>query len=119
VALWRYQLIREPADPAHSTRQRGRMVRELAAREHAGPFGQPVRVSRQSLDRWITAWRRGGFDALVPSPRQLQPRTPAEILDMAAALKRENPGRTAARVARILRAGIWGGGRRSPRCCGT
>jgi putative transposase len=109
VALWRYQLIREPADPAHSTRQRGRMVRELAAREHAGPFGQPVRVSRQSLDRWIIAWRRGGFDALVPSPRQLQPRTPAEILDMAAALKRENPGRTAAQVARILRRHLgWG-----------
>jgi putative transposase len=109
VALWRYQLIREPADPAHSTRQRGRMVRELAAREHPGPFGQPVRVSRQSLDRWITSWRRGGFDALVPSPRQLQPRTPAEILDMAAALKRENPGRTAAQVARILRRHLgWG-----------
>src|SRR6266540_5236440 len=85
------------------------MVRELAAREQPGPFGQPVRVSRQSLDRWIIAWRRGGFDALVPSPRQLQPRTPAEILDMAAALKRENPGRTAAQVARILRRHLgWG-----------
>lgn len=103
VALWRYQLIREPADPAYSSRQRGKMVRELAEREHAGPFGQPVKVSRQSLDRWITAWRRGGFDALMPNLRQLQPRTPAEILDMAAALKRENPARTATQVTRILR----------------
>jgi putative transposase len=102
IALWRYQLIREPADPAYSTRQRGRMVRQLAEREHPGPFGTPVRVARATLDRWITAWRRGGFDALVPSPRQATPRTPAEILDMAAALKRENPGRTAAQVARIL-----------------
>jgi putative transposase len=109
VALWRYQLIREPADPGYSTRQRGKMVRELAQREHPGPFGKPVRVSRQSLDRWITAWRRGGFDALIPNPRQAQPRTPAEILDMAAALKRENPGRTAAQVARILRQHLgWG-----------
>lgn len=102
IALWRYQLIREPADPAYSTRQRGRMVRDLAEREHPGPFGTPVRVARATLDRWITAWRRGGFDALVPRPRQMQPRTPAEILDMAAALKRENPDRTAAQVARIL-----------------
>lgn len=102
IALWRYQLIREAADPAYSTRQRGRMVRQLAEREHPGPFGTPVRVARATLDRWITAWRRGGFDALVPSPRQMQPRTPAEILDMAAALKRENPDRTAAQVARIL-----------------
>ena len=102
IALWRYQLIREAADPAYSTRQRGQMVRQLAEREHPGPFGTPVRVARATLDRWITAWRRGGFDALVPSPRQATPRTPAEILDMAAALKRENPGRTAAQVARIL-----------------
>jgi len=34
VALFRYQLIREAADPALSTRQRGRLVRELAGREH-------------------------------------------------------------------------------------
>jgi putative transposase len=103
VALFRYQLIREPADPQLSTRQRGRLVRDLAGREHMGPFGAPVRVSRQSLDRWIAAWRRGGFDALLPAPRQVTARTPAEVLDMAAALKRENPQRTAAQVSRILR----------------
>jgi putative transposase len=103
VALFRYQLIREAADPGLSTRQRGRLVRGLAEREHPGPFGAPVRVSRQSLDRWILAWRRGGFDALLPAPRQVSARTPAEVLDMAAALKRENPDRTAAQVVRILR----------------
>lgn len=109
VALWRYQLVREAADPAYSTRQRGRLVRDLADREHPGPFGASVRVSRTVLDRWISAWRRGGFDALLPSTRQLQPRTPAEVLEMAAALKRENPDRTAAQVTRILRTHLgWG-----------
>jgi putative transposase len=108
VALFRYSLIREAADPALSTRQRGRVVRELAAREHAGPFGAPVCVSRASLDRWIRAWRSGGFDALMPSARQVTPRTPAEVLELGAALKRENPARTAAQVVRVLRAsGGW------------
>ena len=41
VALFRYQLIREAADPGLSTRQRGRLVRELASRAHPGPFGDP------------------------------------------------------------------------------
>ncbi|MGH3655822.1 MAG: DDE-type integrase/transposase/recombinase [Micromonosporaceae bacterium] len=104
VGLFRYALIREAADPDLSTRQRGRLVRDLAAREHADPFGQPVRVSRATIDRWIRDWRRGGFDALVPPPRQVGPRTPADVLDLAAALKREVPGRTAAQVATILRA---------------
>ena len=103
VALFRYSLIREAADPGLTTRQRGRLVRDLAARPHAGPFGEPVRVSRPSLDRWIRAWRAGGFDALMPPARQVTLRTPAEVLGLAAALKRENPARTAAQVARILR----------------
>lgn len=60
VALFRYALIREAADPQLSTRARGRLVRDLAGREHAGPSGQRVQVSRVTLDRWILAWRRGG-----------------------------------------------------------
>src|SRR6266536_2440781 len=104
IGLFRYMLIREAADPALSSRQRGAMVREVAAHEHAGPGGQPVRVTRWTLDVWIRRWREGGFDALVPHPRQSQPRTPAEVLELAAALKKENPARTAAQVQRILKA---------------
>ncbi len=103
IGLFRYQLIREAADAAHSTKQRGKMVRELASREHTDPFGQRVRISRQSIDRWIRDWRAGGFDALVPNARQCTPRTPAEVLELAVALRRENPQRTAAAIRRILR----------------
>ena len=102
VGLFRYALIRTAADPALSTRQRGRLVRDLAAREHTGPFGQRVRISRVTIDRWILVWRRGGFDALLPSARHAQPRTAAALLELAAALKREVPARTAAQVRAIL-----------------
>ena len=61
-----------------------------------------VGYSRDTVDRWIRAWRQGGFAALVPSPRQTALRTDADILEVAAALKRENPARTAAQVQRIL-----------------
>src|ERR1700730_18447967 len=67
VALFRYALIREAADPRLSKRDRGELVRQLAANEHIGPFGEPVRVSRPTVDRWIRAWRVGGFDALLPA----------------------------------------------------
>lgn len=103
IGLFRYQLIREAADAALSTKQRGKMVRELASREHIDPFGRRVRISRQTIDRWIRDWRSGGFDALVPNPRQCTPRTPAEVLELAVALRRENPQRTAAAIQRILR----------------
>jgi putative transposase len=102
VALFRYALIREAAHPERSKRDRGEMVRQLAANEHIGPFGEPVRISRPTIDRWIRAWRAGGFDALLPPLRQVSARTRADVLDLAAALKREQPRRTAAQVTAIL-----------------
>jgi putative transposase len=86
VGLFRYELIQEVIDPALSTRARGRLVRALAEREHTGPFGVPVRVSRHTIDRWARDWRSGGFEALVPRPARVTPRTPAEVLERATAL---------------------------------
>jgi putative transposase len=79
IGLFRYQLIREAADPALSSKARGRLVRQIAAAEHLDPSGRCVRVSRDTLDRWIRAWRAGGFDALVPSPHQSSPRLPVVV----------------------------------------
>src|SRR5260370_29097260 len=76
VGLSRYMLIREAADPALTSRQRGVMVREIAAREHADASGRPVRLTRWTLDRWIRLWQRGGFDALVPARPPPRPRPP-------------------------------------------
>ncbi|MFL4901764.1 DDE-type integrase/transposase/recombinase [Streptomyces sp. MMS24-I2-30] len=109
VALFRYQLIREAADAALSPRQRGAMVRAIAAKVHTDPFGKPVKVTRGTVDRWLRLWREGGFDALLPPTRQVTPRTPQEVLDLAAALKRENPTRSTAQVVRILQQHLgWG-----------
>ena len=104
IALFRYSLVQEVISPHLTPGQRGRRVRELAAAAHAGPDGQDVQVSYQSINRWKRAYLGGGFEALVPAPRQATPRTPGEVLELAAALKRENPERTAAQVQRILRA---------------
>jgi len=102
VGLFRYSLVREPADPKLSKAERGALVRALAAADHVGPDGAVVRVGRSTLDEWIRAWRAGGFDALVPKPRLVEPRTPAEVLALAEACKREAPGRSAAQVAEVV-----------------
>jgi putative transposase len=104
IGLFRYRLIQDLIDPTLSTRQRGKRVRELAAITHTDPFGQQVQISRNTLDRWARWWRAGGVAALVPQPAKVHPRTPAEVLELAAALKREKPERTAAQVRRILAA---------------
>ncbi|MGW7673988.1 helix-turn-helix domain containing protein [Streptomyces sp. NPDC054775] len=85
------------------------MVRAIAARVHTDPFGKPVKITRGTVDRWLRLWHEGGFDALLPPTRQVTPRTPQEVLDLAAALKRENPTRSTAQVVRILQQHLgWG-----------
>jgi putative transposase len=103
VALFRYSLIQELIDPQLSTRQRGALCRRIAEAEHTDAFGRQVTVTRWTLDRWVRDWRRGGFAALAPTPRRCVPRTPPELLELAVALKKEKPERTAAQIRRILR----------------
>ncbi len=102
VGLFRYGLIAQAVDPRLPGRERGRLVRELSGREHLRADGTRVRIARSTLDRWVAAYRAGGFDALVPTPRPARPRTDTELLDLAVALKREQPDRTAAQVAELL-----------------
>jgi putative transposase len=104
MGLFRYQLIQEVTGQDLSSRQRGVLIRELAGRVHEGPGGQQITVSPQTIRRRARDWRAGGFEALVPRPARVSPRTPAEVLALAVALKKENPDRTAAQVTRILAA---------------
>jgi len=108
VALFRYRLIAPALEAGLTGRQRGRVVRGIAGKVHAGPAGRGVQVSRKSLDRWIRAYRAGGFEGLLPAARHVQPRTEPSVLELASALKKENPERTAAQVARVIAAhGGW------------
>ena len=102
IGLFRYSLSREPADPVLSKAERGQLVRALAEQDHLGPDGTYIRVGRSTLDRWIRAWRGGGFEALVPAPRRAEPRTAVELLSLAERLKVEVPARTAAQVRRVM-----------------
>jgi putative transposase len=50
IGLFRWRIVSEAVDASLSPRERGMLVRSLAAREHLGPDGRWVRVSRNT---WI------------------------------------------------------------------
>jgi len=102
LALFRYSIVREATDPHLTKNQRGAIVRSLAAGLHRHPSGCDVAISRHTIDRWIRAYRAGGFEALVPKPKAREPLTPKETLDLAVALKNEEPARTATQVATLI-----------------
>lgn len=104
IALFRYTLIREAADPKLSRAERGEMVRALALLQHLGPEASQLSVSRSTLDRWIRALRAGGFDSLMPKPRIGVPVISRELLALAEDLKKEAPRRTGVQIATIIQA---------------
>ena len=104
VALHRWAVIAEAANGKLTARERGALVRQLAARPHAHPDGSSRRYSRVTIDRWLRAWRAGGLDALRPAERSDTGvvRAHPELFAEAAALRLELPGRSAAQIASIL-----------------
>ena len=106
VALARWAVIAEAADERLAPAERGRLVSELACRVHRDADGRQVRVTSRTIYRWLEAWRTRGFDGLKPSRRRDAgiPRTDAQVLELAAALRREAPARSAGQIAEILAA---------------
>jgi hypothetical protein len=104
IALHRWAVIAEAAGPALTPAERGALVRQIATRSHAHPDGSSRRYSRGTIDRWLRAWRKGGLEALKPSPRADTGvvRAHPELFAEAAALRLELPGRSAAQIASIL-----------------
>ncbi|MGH2903995.1 MAG: DDE-type integrase/transposase/recombinase [Solirubrobacteraceae bacterium] len=102
IGVFRWRVISEAADASLSARERGLLVRSLAAREHLGPDGRWVRVSRTTIDRWVRSYRAGGFQALTPTPRRVVNKSPERLLELACALRREQPARTTAQIHRII-----------------
>ena len=104
VALARWAVICEAADERLAPAERGRVISEAARRVHRDADGRPFRVTTRTIYRWLEAWRRHGFEGLKPARRRDAgiPRTDPEILELAAALRREAPARSAAHIAQIL-----------------
>src|SRR5262249_5246738 len=104
IALHRWAVIAEAANSRLAGRERGALVRQIAARPSAHRDGWSRTYSRVRIDRWLRAWRAGGLDALKPAGRSDTGivRAHPELFAEAAALRLELPGRSAAQIASIL-----------------
>ena len=104
VALARWQVIAAATDERLTPAERGQLLAEIAAEVHRDADGRPLRVTTRTLYRWLAAWRGEGFEGLKPARRRDAGvhKLDADVLELAAALRREAPARSAAHIAEII-----------------
>jgi len=104
AALFRYAVIAEAVNQRLTPRERGQIVRTLSSRVHTCPDGSTRTISRNTIDRWVAAYRSGGLDALRPVVRSDTGtvRSHPELFAQAAALRSEQPARSAVQISNIL-----------------
>jgi transposase InsO family protein len=93
IGLFRYGLI---ADLLHGTGKRGlyRRLDEKAKLTYDIPGTYRDRVAAETIRDWLTAYRRGGFEALLPKPRcdmGSARAVPRETADLLCHLKESEP----------------------------
>jgi transposase InsO family protein len=105
MANFRYGLIAPLVSRKLMAGEQMALMREIAGHVYTAPDGQPKRVSLRTLERYVQAYRQGGWEALLPAPRadKLQSRRIADdVLHKAIALKQEEPGRSVRQIIAIL-----------------
>jgi transposase InsO family protein len=105
IALFRYGLVARLVLERLPHGELTRRAQEIAAQHYDIPGSERRSVSVDTLLDWALRYRRDGFPALLPKPRQDRGQARAVTAETAALierLKRENPHRTGTALLREL-----------------
>ncbi|EIC19703.1 DDE-type integrase/transposase/recombinase [Thiorhodovibrio frisius] len=106
IALFRHQVIGELVHFPEGHKGLYALIEQKAARDYVIPGSQRTRVAAETIRDWLKAYRRGGFDALLPKPRAdrgQSRRLPAEVVETLLAIKEANPKLSVQLVIRAAR----------------
>jgi putative transposase len=107
VALFRYGLIADLLHVARGKRGLGEMIAKKAEQDHEIPGSLRSRVAPETIRGWLKAYRRSGFDGLLPKVRNDvgQARViPQEVADLLCTIKDDKPALSVRMVIEAARA---------------
>nr|WP_245630292.1 DDE-type integrase/transposase/recombinase [Alicyclobacillus acidiphilus] len=108
IAAFRYGTIapivsrQTPLSPGELRAYFERMVQQ----SYVIPGTTRTTLSVRTLERWLEAYRKGGYDALMPKTRSDKGRhqLPDEVIQKAVALRKERPERSVEQIVLLLEA---------------
>jgi len=111
IALFRYSLI----VPFLSQEElewgvKGELLQRMTQQIHAIPFSKKASLHEATIRRYLKHYRDKGFDGLKPNSRSDSGKShkiPAELLEKAFLLKREEPRRSAKKIIQLMEVHGW------------
>jgi transposase InsO family protein len=106
IALFRYGVIAELVQWPAGTKGLYERIEAKAAREYSIPASTRTRIAAETIRHWLKAYRKGGFEALLPKPRADRGRVrrlPAAVAEALLATKEANPALSVQLVIREAR----------------
>ena len=106
IALFRYGVIAELVQWPEGTQGLYERIDAKAAREYTIPASTRTRIAAETIRHWLKAYRKGGFEALLPKPRADRGRVrrlPAAVAEALLATKEANPALSVQLVIREAR----------------
>jgi putative transposase len=91
IALWRYGLIAPLLHPDPLGRTQAERLREIAGRTYQRPDKKPVRLSSETLRRWLYRFQAGGLSALQDENRARDFSLGQDLRDRLFQLRRDQP----------------------------
>lgn len=105
LALFRYRVIADLVTLVLTPGELTTLVRDAAQKRYRAPDGSEASYSARTIWTWLTRFRKGGLDALLPKVRKdkgsLRAISP-DVLDRAAVFRREDRSRSASTVIDML-----------------
>jgi putative transposase len=101
IALFRYGVIADLVHRPPGARGLLPLLKEKGAGEYQIPGSRRHHVAEETMRDWLTAYRRGGFEALHPKPRSDQGHSraiPQPMADLLCSIKEETPALSVAQV---------------------
>jgi transposase InsO family protein len=103
IALFRYGLIADLVRLEPGSKGLYGLIAQKAAEEYSIPGSSRTRVAEETIRDWLKAYRRGGFDALLPKPRADRGQSRSLPPEVADALLDVKEGNLALSVQLVIR----------------
>jgi putative transposase len=103
IAQFRYSLIGPIVSRTNlSHGEKYEMLKKIAQGEYDIPYSTRNRIGLRTLERYLELYEQGNLKALEPHSRDRSPRIPAQYLEEAVSLRRENRRRSIESIISML-----------------